>query len=258
MSPPSTLYSANVADPERPHRGMKQTADAASGKEAAAALNQRTGVAKRLQAIFDSTKGDPGIAESLAKTRDAAGNLARGFGDMAGPGWGAVNAPDDAPRADDQSSQPLPGDSSRMAKHLDGKRLAAAVAAAEPADRRATGPEAAGRDVAAKQVERRQIPKDERPRGRRCRQRRSGHPRQPAQRQKNLGRPRMRPRMRPKRRLRQNRLGPLAPLGTSSPDWESGSGRRPARGPTPGTGEDRHRLSRSGTQCRLGTQLSRR
>jgi len=166
MSPPSTVYSVNIADPERPHRGMKQSADASGGKEAAAALNQSAEVAKRLQVIFDGTKGDPGIAESLAKTRDAAGNLARGFGDMAGPGWGAVNAPNDAQRAGDQSSQPLPEDPNRLAKPPDGTRLAAAMAAAEPADRRATGPEPAGRDAAAKRLERRSrfgIGKDKHP-----------------------------------------------------------------------------------------------
>ena len=142
---------------------MKSATEASGAKEAALALNQTTDAAKRLQAIFDRAKGEPGIAESPTKTRDAAGDLARGSADMAGPVRAAVSPANDAQRANDPWSQPLPGDSSRTAKHLDGKSLAAALAPSEPAERRATGPQAAGREVAAKRSERRQIPKDEHP-----------------------------------------------------------------------------------------------
>jgi len=130
-----------------------KTVAASGAEEAAAALNLTTGAAKRLQAIFDSTKGDPAIAASLAKTRDAAENLGRGFGDLPGPTRGAVNAANEPQRALNQWSQPSPEDATRIANDLQAKPLAAAKAAVEPAEKRAAGAEAAGRDVAAKPAE---------------------------------------------------------------------------------------------------------
>jgi hypothetical protein len=97
----------------------RTTADACGGTQAAAALNQTSDAAKRLQAIFDSTRREAGSGESAAKARDTAENLGRGFGELAGrmrEGGGAANQ---AQMAYDQPSQDLHEDLTRAAKDLD-------------------------------------------------------------------------------------------------------------------------------------------
>jgi hypothetical protein len=110
---------------------IKTTAGASGGKPAAVALNQTSDAAQRLQRIFESTKGDPGIAESLK-------GMARGT--------------DDAQRAYEQWSQHLHEDFTRLAKGLDMKRLAAGKAAADRAGEGAAEPEAAARDAGPKRL----------------------------------------------------------------------------------------------------------
>ena len=108
----------------------KTTAGTSGGKPAAAAPAQRSDATQRLQHIFESTMGDPGIAESVK---------------------GMARAADDAQRAYDQWSQHLHAALTRVA--LDWTGLAAAKAAAEAAEKRAAGPEAAAREVTAARLE---------------------------------------------------------------------------------------------------------
>jgi len=147
------------------HILKKTTADTTGGTQATASLNQRSDAAKRLQAIFDSIKGEPGSAELLAKASDTAGNLGRGFGEMAGPMREGVKAANEAQMAYDRWSQHLHEDLTRVAKDLDNDNAKLRGDETAPmglmqAEKAAA--EAVARGMTAKGLEGQQIPGDER------------------------------------------------------------------------------------------------
>jgi hypothetical protein len=108
---------------------IKTTAGAPGGKPGVAALDRTSDAARRLQDIFESTKGDPGIAESVR-------GMAQGAGD-ARPAYG-------------QRSQHPHEDLMQAVKDLDRRQMPAAMAAGDAAGKRATGPETGGRAREAK------------------------------------------------------------------------------------------------------------
>ena len=118
----------------------KTPAGTAGGTQATASLHPRSEAAKRLQAIFDSTKGEPGSGELPAEAINTARDLGRAFGEVAGAMREGANAANKAQMG----------------------LMQAQKAAAEAAEGRATRPEAVAREVAARGLEGEQIPGDQR------------------------------------------------------------------------------------------------
>jgi len=111
---------------------IETTADTPGGKLAAAALNQTSDAARRLQRVFDSTAGDASIAESLQ-------GMARGA--------------EDAQKACEQWSQRLHEEFTRPSKDPESKPPAAGNTASDAAQEWAIGPEIAARDARARRMD---------------------------------------------------------------------------------------------------------